>query len=99
MDEGYLQKARNEHFPPLNDVPQASVIPHWPNVSTKRTFSAGLKDGRIELGFHVKESEVLFRLTGGKSSLKEKGDKESCHDIGKAYVVNIQIHLVPRCFL
>ena len=85
MDEGN-QKARNEHFPPLNHVSQAAVIPHRSNVNTHRTFSAGLKDGRIELGFHVKESEFLFRLTGGKSSFKEKGDKESCHDIGKAYV-------------
>ena len=81
-DKG-LRKARNEHFPPLNDVTTATASPHWPNISTKKAFSAGFKDGRIELGFHVKESETLFRLTGGRSSLKENGNKEVYHDIGK----------------
>ena len=85
--ESRLQKARNKHLPPLNDFPQAAVTPHWPNISSKRIFSAGLKDNTIKRGFHVKESEVLFWLTGGKSSLREKGDKESCLDIGKAYVI------------
>ena len=75
------QEASNEDFPPLNDVSQARATPRWSN--SKRTFSAGLKDGKIELGFHIKESETLFRLTGGKVLFNENGDYRSRHDIGK----------------
>ena len=76
------QEASSEDFPSLNDVSQAKATPRWSN--SKRTFSAGLKDGKIELGFHIKESETLFRLTGGKGLIKENGGYRSCHDIGKA---------------
>ncbi len=83
-DKGRQQTVKNEHFPSLGDVSQAtSFAPQWPNISVNRTFSAELKDGKIELGFHVKDSERLFRLTGGKLSFKENGDNQPCHDIGK----------------
>jgi hypothetical protein len=83
-DESRQQNATVEDFPPLNDVSGSTKTsaPHWRNISNL-TFSAGLKDGQIELGFHVKESERLFRLTGGKLSFKENGDNQSCHDISR----------------
>ena len=82
-DAGSQQETTDEDFPPLNDnAPTTSTTPRWPNISSKQTFSAGWKDGRIELGFHVKDSNRLFRLTGGKLP-KEKGDNLSGHDLGK----------------
>ena len=80
------QKVTTNEFPALNEVdpfPKTSS-PSWPNKSINRTFSAGLRDGRIELGFHVKDSDRLTRLTGGRMTFKESGDRESLHhDIGK----------------
>ena len=55
-----------------------------------RTFSAGVKDGKIELGFHVKDNERLFRLSGGNLSSKKTGRNHSCHGIGKVYGVMIR---------
>ena len=82
-DAGSQQETTDEDFPLLNDnVPTTSTTSHWPNISSKQTFFGGLKDGRIELGFHVKDSDRLFRLKGGKL-LKEKGDNQSGHDAGK----------------
>lgn len=84
-DGGRQQNVTVEDFPSLTDAPQAPSTPRWSNVSINRTFSAGFKDGRIELGFHVKDSERFVRLTGGKLSLKENGDNQSGHDIGTVY--------------
>ena len=82
-DVGSQQETTDEDFPLLNDnAPTTSTTPNWPNISSKQTFFAGWKDGRIELGFHVKDSDRLFRLTGGKL-LKEKGDNQPGHDVGK----------------
>ena len=81
-DEDWQEKTTDENFPSLiNDAPKTSTTSRWSRF--KRPFSVGLKDGRIELGFHVKDSERLYRLTGGDSSLKEKGNSQSGHDIGK----------------
>ena len=52
-----------------------------------RIFSAGVKDGRIELGFHVKDNESLFRLSGGNLSSKEKRRNQPYHGIGKVHGV------------
>jgi hypothetical protein len=73
----------NEDFPPLIGVSQPTATPRFP----KRSFSARLKDGEIELGFHVKESETFFRLTGGKLLFKENGDYQSGHEIGEISLV------------
>ena len=83
-DAAQQQNAANmaEDFPLLSEQVPTSSAPHWPNVSINRTFSAGLRDGRIELGFHVTGSEVLFRLTGGKLSSAETGN-QSFHSSGK----------------
>jgi hypothetical protein len=77
-DDGRQQKATDEDFPLLVWVHQAPS-------SISRKFSAVLKDGRIELGFHVKDSKRLLRFTCGKSSFKENEDNQSCQDIGKVY--------------
>ena len=82
MDEENQNITTIEDFPPLNNVSSTSSTPHWPNISINRTFSAGFKDGRIELGFHIKDSERLFRLTGGKLSFKEGDNHQPTHDIG-----------------
>ena len=55
-----------------------------------RTFSAGVKDGRIELGFHVKDNERLFRLSGRNLLSKEKGRNQPYHGVGKVYGVMIR---------
>ena len=82
---GLQQETTDEDFPPLNDnAPKASTNPHWPNISIKRKFYAGLKDGKIVLGFDVKDSDRLFRLTGGNLLPKEKSGNQSGHDIGNA---------------
>ena len=65
------------------DVPSTNSTQHQPDVNTKQAFSAGLKDGRIELGFHVKDSERLFRLSGGNLLPKKNRNNQSLHDIGK----------------
>ncbi|XP_028391339.1 helicase with zinc finger domain 2-like isoform X2 [Dendronephthya gigantea] len=75
------QKVTSNEFPALNDVdlfPKTSA-PSWPVKSINRTFSAGLRDGKIELGFHVRDSDRLVRLTGGRMTFKESGDRESSH--------------------
>ena len=65
----------DEDFPPLGDN-APSTTTTTASHERKRIPSAGSKDRtkKIELGFDVKKSERLFRLTGGKVP-KEKGGK------------------------
>ena len=58
-----------------------------------RTFSAGVKDGIIELGFHVKDNGRLFRLSGGNLLSKEKGRNQFYHGIDKVYGVQIKLKI------
>ena len=57
-----------------------------------QTFSAGVKDGRIELGFHVKDNERLFRLSGGNLSSRERGRNQPYHGIGKVLGVMMRYY-------
>lgn len=84
-DQGLLQDAAKmeEDFPALNDVAPPTSALHWPNVSYTRSFSARLKDGRIELGFHVRDSERLIRLTGGNMLSKKSEKQRSGCDVGE----------------
>lgn len=48
-------------------------------------FFVGLSDGKIELGFHIKPSEQLFRLMGGKAPLLDNGDNQlDNHETGRS---------------
>ena len=66
-----------KYFLPRNDVQPTTSASHLPNTSIPSTFFAGLNDGEIQLGLQVKDSERLFCLSGGTSSLWENRDREN----------------------
>ena len=74
---GNSQGTSDEDFPSLNgDNIISPGTPQWPrNHTSSRSFYAGLRNGEIELGFHIQESERLFRLTGGSSSSHAPGER------------------------
>ena len=69
------QEESNEDFPPLTDDKTVAPVAKWPRQNPGRTFYAGLKNGIIELGFHVKKSSRLLRLTSGAYSSQAPDDR------------------------
>lgn len=71
-------------FHSLNNDSHATSSSRSSSNSFRGAFWAGLRDGKIELGFHIKPSERLFRLTAGKFQESHlHGGSQSSHDIGR----------------
>ena len=69
------QEESNEDFPPLTHGKTVAPVEKWPRQNPGRTFYSGLKNGIIELGFHIKKSNRLRRLTSGTYSSQAPDDQ------------------------